>query len=152
MSALDIWQVIKPHFNRSEKWGDPDRVDPITLTVLYLVRKEVGVPIIIKLAYEESGHTENSYHYVGKAIDFHINNLPFLVAVDSVERALRRLKLFNFVGLGIYPDWNSPGFHLDTRGHFARWSAQYHKKDGHLIQEYYGYDVGVEYAREKFGG
>lgn len=151
MGALNIWQVVNPHFSRSEKWGDPDKVDPVMLTVLYLARQEVSVPFIIHCAFE-GGHSKGSYHHSGQAVDFHIPSLSFMVAIDAMERALRKLQLFKSVGLGIYPDWDHPGFHLDTRGHMARWSAQYHKKEGRLVQEYYGYDFGVNYARKKFGG
>ena len=35
--------------------------------------------------------------------------------------ALNDLQVAEKVGFGIYPDWNSPGFHLDARGEWARW-------------------------------
>jgi len=151
---MDIWEVIKVHFNRGEKWGDPDKVDPMLLGILFILRRETKKPFSIHIAYDPPGtHTNKSYHYTGQAVDFHIVGLTFLESVEAVEKALKELKLWNLVGLGIYPDWNNPGFHLDIRGFKARWSAKYivvgkDKK----VQKYFGYEYGVKYAREKFDG
>lgn len=153
---MDIWSVIKAHFHKGEKWGDPDEVDPILLMVLFMLRREIGKPFSIHNAYDPPGtHSDKSYHYIGEAVDFHIIGLTLLEASATIEKVLKELKLWDKVGLGIYPDWNKPGFHLDIRGYKARWSAQYHYKVKKVrgrnkkirTQEYYGYDYGKQYAK-----
>jgi len=150
---MDIWQAIRAHFHRDEKWGDPDKVDPMLLGILFILRREIKKPFSIHIAYDPPGtHSDKSYHYTGQAVDFHIVGLTFLEAVEAMEKALKELKLWDLVGFGIYPDWKHPGFHLDIRGHKARWSARYIKAGKvKIIQKYFGYDYGKEYAKEKFG-
>ncbi|MBN1882810.1 MAG: hypothetical protein JW885_11595 [Deltaproteobacteria bacterium] len=64
-----------------------------------------------------------SEHNHGRAVDFHVENLDYLDAADLMKFSLRRLDVWQSVGLGLYPHWNNPGFHLDTRGYMARWGA-----------------------------
>ncbi len=155
---MDIWTLIEPHFSRTEKWGDPKKMCYTLLSLLYLLRREIGKPFIIHAAYDQPGsHSDKSFHYTGEAVDFHIVGMSFLDAISAVENALFQLRVLDSVGLGIYPDWEHPGFHLDSRGVKARWSARYETiRDKQtdqktVIQKYYGYESGVEYAK-KFGG
>jgi hypothetical protein len=120
---MDIWDIIGSRFSKAEPWGDPDKVCGALLLVLFQVRELTGHAVVIHNAWATSGHADNSYHYKGLAADFHLDNLPFRDAVPLLLAALGQLQLENFVGLGIYPDWCNPGFHLDLRGFRARWRA-----------------------------
>lgn len=140
------WQNIY-YFSPQENWGDPDKVDPMLVMVLDELRGFVGRPFHIHCAYETSGHSPNSYHYLGRAVDFHVDIEPFLAAVYLVDRALQSLvvkigtqyvRAGDICGLGAYYDWNNKGFHLDTRGWKVRWrrvKGQY-KYDGLFPKEH----------------
>jgi len=58
------------------------------------------------------GHTKNSYHRLdrgARACDFHIvTNMGLREQYNHVCRA-------GFGGIVVYPWWNNPGFHVDTR-------------------------------------
>jgi hypothetical protein len=120
------WFGIK-YFSSHEKWGNPLLMDKETVLLLDTLRGLFGFPFAIHCGYEQSGHMANSRHYTGKAVDFHIIELPFRDAVDLMLDFIgsppRGIGVHRKIGLGIYPHWASPGFHLDTRGMFARWGA-----------------------------
>ncbi len=118
---MDIWDVIRRYFNKSENWGDPDKVNPILLFIIYNIRDAVGKPFNIHNAFATAGHSEESQHYKGNAVDGHFKQVSFVEAISLVEQSLLYLKIDNKVGLGIYPHWDNPGFHLDVRGYKARW-------------------------------
>jgi uncharacterized protein YcbK (DUF882 family) len=110
------------YFSINEKWGDPDKMDRELLVLLDKLRAFVGAPMSIHEGYATSGHSATSQHYSGKAVDFHIVNLDPIEAYDRIKTFLELYDLANKVGLGFYPTWNNPGFHLDVRGTKARWS------------------------------
>jgi len=60
------------------------------------------------------GHSENSLHYQGKAIDLHMEGMTL---GQSVRIAMRYFS----GGVGLYPDWNHPGLHLDLRNTPCTW-------------------------------
>lgn len=94
--------------------------------------------ISIHCLWEKSGHVQNSKHYKGIACDFHIiSKVGYLKEVEVLEAIIKKLKVENEIGLGLYPEWNNRGFHLDTRGVKGRW--------GFLGGE----QVSYEDAREK---
>lgn len=101
------WRTIQ-YFNPNEAWGDPARMDYELLLLLDSLREYIGKPIYIHCGYETEGHSENSYHYKGKAVDCHITGISL---TDFYIAATR----FHFGGIGVYPIWNNPGLHLDTR-------------------------------------
>lgn len=122
-----MFQHIKG-FSKEEKWGDPYQMDGIIVILLEKVRElykkqyDENASFVIHEGYAKDGHTTNSYHYKGMAIDFHIKTrLSFVKQVRAVLKILTDLQFNYKVGLGIYPDWNNPGFHLDNRGKIARW-------------------------------
>ena len=121
---MNIWELIKKYFSRDENWGDPDRVNPVLLMVLYIIRVETGWAISIhEYAYELSGHSDKSQHYKGNACDFHfICNKSLKEQADRIQQILDKYSFTDLVGWGIYPIWNNPGFHLDVRGEKARWA------------------------------
>jgi len=139
---MDIWTVIAPYFSKREAWGEHKKINPVLLYVFYLLRREVGYPFSVHpYAYDTTGHATDSEHYKGNAVDFHVVGIPLLEAEEAIECGLRRLQLWEYVGLGIYPDWNNPGFHLDVRGFKARWAR--------IGSEYVAYESGVQHAEKK---
>ena len=101
------WETIK-YFKSSENFGDPSKMSYILLLTLDNLREFIGVPIVIHCGYETDGHSENSYHYKGMAVDCHATKIDLY---DFYFAATR----FSFHGIGIYPLWNNPGLHLDIR-------------------------------------
>lgn len=73
------------------------------------IRQALGVPVSINCCWAAKGHALKSYHYTGQAIDFHLTGLDFKTqyGIISSFRAIG--------GLGFYPTWNNPGWHIDTR-------------------------------------
>jgi len=118
-----IWDQLK-HFKRTEAWGQPEAMNGMLLLLMDAIADQAAVPVIIHCGYEMSGHAKNSQHKTGGAVDFHLKaNQPFIQQIELIERILCELQVSKYVGLGIYPDWNNPGFHLDVRGTMARWGA-----------------------------
>ena len=121
MSDMD-WKRIR-HFSPNEAWGDPAMMDRETVFLLDRIRNILGFPIIIHCGYEKRPQNPSSRHNSGSAVDFHIADIDFRDAVERLQEAIQILSVSERVGLGVYPHWNSPGFHLDTRGYRARWGA-----------------------------
>ena len=118
---MRVWDLLR-HFSREEPWGDPDRVSGTLLLTLEAVRERLGWPIVVHAAYATAGHNPRGYHPRGLAVDFHFaTELPLRHQVKHLLAALDDLQLAAHVGLGLYPDWTHPGFHLDVRGYRARW-------------------------------
>lgn len=125
---MNIWDIINDTFTKNEAWGDATKMSGIVLLVFHSLRALVGRPFVVHCGYASAGHSPASQHYLGNAIDFHIEGMSFKEAVAAVEGALDALQISNRVGLGIYPDWPGhnagelqPGFHIDVRGMRARW-------------------------------
>jgi hypothetical protein len=126
-----------PNFSPAEAWGDVKKVQWYHVIHLQQVREELrgyahDWPMEIHCSYATSGHSDNSYHYKGLATDFHfVSHETIAYQYEILELALESLNLSHFVGIGIYPKWNNPGFHFDSRGFRARWIA----KEGKYIYE-----------------
>ena len=101
------WETIR-YFKSGENFGDPAKMSYLLLLTLDNLREFIGLPIVIHCGYEAGGHSENSYHYKGMAVDCHAKDLPL---ADFYFAATR----FGFHGIGVYPWWNNPGLHLDIR-------------------------------------
>ncbi|WP_022852019.1 hypothetical protein [Limisalsivibrio acetivorans] len=139
-----IWNNLK-YFSKDENWGDPDRINPALLILLDSLRGCVDRPFLIHCGYETSGHATSSRHYTGDAVDFHIEGVGYKTGVNALLEALHKVQICDtvsaaYVGLGIYPDWRDPGFHLDIRGYSARW--------GRIGSSY----TGFESAYKSIGG
>lgn len=104
----DDWKKVK-YFGPNENWGDWSKIHKVLIFALDELRKNIGKPIHINNAYSISGHSSNSYHYKGMAADIHIKNMS---VIDQFIWA-SRFDVFN--GIGVYPNWNNPGLHLDIR-------------------------------------
>ena len=102
------WATIK-HFTINENWGNPDKMDYGLLLMLDKYREAINKPIIIHCGYAQDGHTVNSMHYKGQAVDCHVMHADLL---DLYLVA----KHLNFGGTGIYR-W---GIHLDNRSELAK--------------------------------
>lgn len=134
------WTRVK-NFERKEWRTNPEKINS---ELIYLVDELASYvkttfnpsPIcIIHVAYEDTGHSANSQHYLGFAVDLHFHGIPLLDQYLSAER-------FPFTGIGIYPYWNNPGLHLDIRSvmsPYARWqrdrNGEYGKLDAEFIRE-----------------
>ena len=69
--------------------------------------------LIIHAGKATNGHSKNSQHYKGKAIDFHwVDKTGKVVPLFAQEKVA---DLFPWIGKGSYPGWNSPGLHRDLR-------------------------------------
>ena len=130
-----FWGKIK-NFDKKEWKNDYKKVNErLVLLVDKLasfIKKEYNAaPCIIHVAWERTGHEENSQHYLGNAVDLDFRGVPLRWQLMSAER-------FAFGGIGVYPFWNRPGLHLDIRevDIGARWwkdkSGEYKKFNDEL--------------------
>ena len=100
------------YFNASEFHKDPSRADAELCRALDAVRAKAGIPIHVHVCFATDGHSSKSWHYQGKAVDFHFS------AGLSLSRELSLLVLSPFGGIGFYPHWSPrPGWHVDMRPH-----------------------------------
>lgn len=105
------WSDVR--YFRAEEWGqDPDKVQPALVHALDQVRNLVGVPIVIHEAWARSGHAPKSLHKTtpARAVDFH-----FLGDLPPVAQFAALSSFALFGGIGWYPHWKNPGWHVDTR-------------------------------------
>ena len=147
---LLLW-IILDTFEISEAWGDPFEMHPILMYIIEKFNKSLphGCWIKIHCGYKERFSKKNSLHCEGRAIDFHVVGCSFIEAERHLMKFLNESvilygrgehKLINFVGVGIYPEWSDPGFHLDIRGKPSSWA----RLDG----KYITYTKGLEIAKE----
>jgi uncharacterized protein YcbK (DUF882 family) len=141
----DDWKNIQ-HFTKDENWGDWKKMNVAVVWMLDRMRDFIERPIVLHCGYEDGGHTENSQHYLGNAVDCHIVGLSLIDQYLLAER-------FNWNGIGVYPDFNNPGLHLDCRTLLAndiskRWACykingvnDYVQLDKHVFK--YIIDKGV---------
>lgn len=116
---MTIWEIISANFGKNENWGKSEKLNGALLMVMFHIRQHIGKPIKINNAYRDS---KGSQHSEGNAVDFIVLGVSFLEACYLVDKAIKDLQLQDHIGLGIYLDWNTRGFHLDVRGKRARWS------------------------------
>lgn len=141
---MSVWNNLR-YFRPSENWGEHSKMNPMLLILLDKVRDIIGTSIHINCGYELTGHEPDSQHGYGNAADFHIEGLSLKKANKLILAALDIVRIADkpasdVCGLGIYPDWNTPGFHLDVRGYKARWGAV--KKEGKQV--YVSYDEALK--------
>lgn len=134
-----IWRIIE-NFSPKENWGDPNKMSGTLLLTLDAVRRFYDHPFVIHCGFATTGHSEASFHYKGEASDFDIKEpgVSFHTQIIKFLHILDGLQLSGSVGLGIYPQWNNPGFHLDVRGESARW--------GYLNGDYCSFGRALDYT------
>lgn len=123
---MTIWDRLR-HFKANERWGNPGKMSWALLFILDELRDRLpdGCYIHINCAYENEGHTSRSFHSredKGGAVDFVVHGLPFHIAFEFLVKNLSEMNIIH--GLGTYPNWNTPGFHLDIRDSSLYWIAE----------------------------
>lgn len=114
------WSKVK-YFNASEWQNDPQKASPLLVTGVDHLRGYISaisgqeVQIHIHVCWSQDGHSESSYHYTGQAVDLH-----FEPVVSYALQMTCILSMTHFGGVGFYPEWNSPGWHLDMRNENPR--------------------------------
>ena len=132
---------------KKRAFPEPNAINPAIVYILDKLREETTTIIIHSTNEKDTEHVKGSQHYLDNAIDFHIKNMNF---IDAIEKVITLTTVYTFLdrplhdymGIGIYPDWNNPGFHLDFRGYQASW--------GRIGNNYVSFDEALKYALDKF--
>lgn len=144
---MNIWQHLN-HFTPDEPWGDPAKMNGLLLLLIGALRDNwpsADPKFIVHCGYDLSGHMDKSLHHTADAVDYHvIDGRPFPTQILVMEGLLLDFQVSHRVGLGIYPCWNNPGFHLEIRERAPRW--------GYVpeLGGYIAYDRAKDYACKKF--
>ena len=137
------------HITLTNAWGPIGKVNGFLILLTDVIVGEMGCPYVVHCAYQASGHSAKSQHYLGNAQDGHfVTDISFREQVHRVMTILDGLNVSDRVGVGIYPDWKilatgepCPGFHIDVRGTKARW--------GRINDEYVGWLQALKYIEKK---
>lgn len=117
MTNLD-WCDIK-HFKPSEfRFNGKDvsnKMDYHFINRLDQFREMVGKPIKILSSFRDNN--PKSQHINGIAVDIQI------VGLDVMDMFLAAERSDFFKGIGVYPNWNNAGIHIDMRNKEARWAT-----------------------------
>lgn len=105
---LLVWSQLT-YFNPGEAWGDPERMDVRLLWGAEKLREELQRKIRVNCGFDMSGHAPLSFHKLGMAFDCTIECLE---GEDLYSLYTALLSLWPG-GVGVYPYWNTPGFHFD---------------------------------------
>lgn len=107
------WSRLQ-HFTDKEAWGDASKMDEDLLIMLDHFRHEVQRPFQVLCGYAKTGHTENSYHYKGRAVDGRFTD--DLGHALSLKEQLYFGLISPFGGVGVYA-WGAGGpfLHFDNR-------------------------------------
>lgn len=114
----DQWNDLSPYFTESE-CGDMDY--NFMLKVLQL-RKLLDSEMIVHEGKASSGHSDKSYHYKGRALDFHVKDIDHREVMGLIDSC-------GFGGAGVYywgagfESTSQPFFHIDDRPiqKYQRW-------------------------------
>jgi hypothetical protein len=125
--VASIWRSLR-YFSREEFGVDAGRMDHALLRGLDAWRAALGRPVHVNESFALQGHVADRQHGLGRAVDCWAAAVPFGEAWLAAEAEPA------FTGLGLYPWWTPPGFHLDTRdGPRVRWwrdqAGLYHALD-----------------------
>lgn len=98
-----------------EKFGKPEYMSIILMSWLQMLRGNFAEDQYFNIhnGYAVKGHSPTGKHPKGEATDLDILNI-------SLGDAYRKIDGVWQGGLGVYPEWNTPGFHLDC-GPKRRW-------------------------------
>jgi len=145
MNDMD-WLLAK-FFKKTEAWGDPSQMKYSIIWLMDNIRSDLpnGCWIKVHSGFRNlKNDNDKGQHPKGTAIDFHIVGCSVLEAEAHIMKKLYNTGMLEYCGIGIYPQWVNPGFHLDTRGEKASWAK--------LNGEYVAYKLGLEYARKQLNG
>ena len=133
-----IWSILK-HFKYTEAWGDPDQMNDALLLIIDMVRHRFpsNCYFNIHCAYETRSNPD-SLHPLGLAIDFHISNMPLIQAANHLKDIIRTLGFEDILEIGIYPEWNQPGFHIGLQKDGGSWAQ--------IAGKYVAFDLALEAA------
>lgn len=141
--------------------GDVSKMSGFVLWLLSKIRSMTGWPFVVTHGFAAVGHSMNSQHYLGNAIDFYfITDILFTDQIHKLINIIKEIQVGKNIGFGAYPDWplaKNPvpaGFHLDSRGHRARWGridrfrAQHIKEINQYIPAngYVSLDTAIQYS------
>ena len=123
------WEMIT-HFNKNENWGDAHKMSLTLVYTLDRLRQYIGKPIVIHCGYELRDF--GGQHPLGNAVDCHC------IGMDLIEFFIAASRFTEFKGIGIYPNWENPGLHLDVRAELkrAQWGCEATKKYVPLNKEF----------------
>lgn len=140
------WSRVR-HFTPGQFRTDPEKVLPDLVYVLDDVRETAGVPVFVHVAFDPSGHSPQSRHYVdpprrplADAVDFHFG--PGASFARQLEIIMAQPRIG---GVGFYPWWTwkgqvAPGWHVDLHfrqpGRVTFWVRDW--------RETYHYDTGPD--------
>lgn len=108
------WRQFIPYFT-PEECGE--KMETAFMLKTLMLRKALDSPMYITSGYCTTGHSKNSLHYEGRALDWFCKLSP-----RKVVRQIDRLGLFN--GLGVYWwGYHKPFYHIDDRHErkYQRW-------------------------------
>ena len=144
---INMIRKILDYFHSTESWVDASLMNHDLLFLMDKLRGSLpsGCKIKVHRGYGKSNYAK-SQHPHGKAVDFHVVGCTFLDAEYHIKNFLAKKNLANEVGVGLYPDWHNPGFHIDIRGQRARWAMLW--QNGSQVM--YSYEDGFKYAQDKF--
>ena len=95
-------------FTEHENWGNSKLIMSDLVKALVKLRKYVGKSILIHCGTQGT-HCKGSFHGLGMAVDLHISGM------NIIDQFIAASRFPEFTGIGIYPNWNNPGLHLDIR-------------------------------------
>ena len=131
MITLSHFDDIK--YFEPEEFSDPDYIgswvefDHDLLFAMDRLRGEIDAPVIVHSAVCIDGlceHSADSYHLLCngcRAIDFHVDTKMTLRTQYQIIESMCVYQGGTFMGIGVYPEWNNPGFHLDYGDRYQRW-------------------------------
>ena len=115
-----IDHFISWEFDDPDHPGSGKNIDGSLLLKLHYTRREANCPMIIHRSAGGAvdmegthGHADKSFHRYDmgcKAVDFHFKNCRM-----SFREQYGLLTTMGFGGIGWYPEWNNPGWHVDVR-------------------------------------
>jgi len=154
-----------PHIQPDE-FENPNKISQKLIDLLWEIRMKIGLPMYFSKYHphgdavppDSTAHSAKSLHkwgidhtssalavapvknktFLAKAVDFDVEVETY---ADLVDVFLDIDSIADIGGLGIYPQWRRPGFHIDIRTrkhplHGARWVAWYDRRKNKQIYKH----------------